>query len=164
MTDDRDNEGQVPLEPFPAVREDGSPFPPLYDSLPPPADPPSDWIETADAHDLPPRESALTALGRFAFPPAPPLDDEGLAARDRRWTSRVVLIAAALLLVFNAASPLDWARRQPPGWVPDTVERLATVWGEQTAELGADRPRAAVRDAWKQADAARFPGQAEANP
>ena len=160
MTDDRAKEGRVPLEPFPTARADGSPFPPLYDSLPPPpADPPSDWIGTANAHDLPTRENTLAALGRFAFPPAPPLDDEGLAARDRRWTSRVILAVTALLLVFNAASPLDWARQQPPGWVPDTVERLAVVWGEQAAQLGADRPRAVVQDLWAQAEAARFPGQ-----
>ncbi|MBU3972347.1 MAG: hypothetical protein KKE42_00960, partial [Alphaproteobacteria bacterium] len=98
MTDERDPP-EIPLEPFPVHRPE-SPFPPLYESLPPgPADPPSDWIETADAHDLPTRESRLARLGRFAFPPAPPLDDEGVAARDRRWTSRAIGVAVLFLLV-----------------------------------------------------------------
>ena len=83
MTDDRDPP-DFRLQPFPVHRPE-SPFPPLYESLPPgPGDPYSDWNQNADAHDLPTRENRLTALGRFAFPPAPPLDDEGVAARDRR--------------------------------------------------------------------------------
>ena len=93
MTDEPE-EPPIPLEPFP-VHDAGSPFPPLAESVAAPQpDPPSDWIETANAHDLPTRENALVALGRFAFPPEPPLDDEGVAARDRRWTSRAVMVAA----------------------------------------------------------------------
>lgn len=158
MTDERDN-GDFPLQPFPARTTD-SPFPPLYESLPPtPADPPSDWIETADAHDLPTRENRLAALGRFAFPPAPPLDDEGVAARDRRWTSRTIGAVAAFLLVFNAVSPLNWSRQQAPGWVQETVERLSEVWVAQLAVFGVDMPRQGVRDAWTSAREARFIGQ-----
>ncbi len=168
MTDDRDKtggggpgEGEIPLEPFPAHVPE-SPFPPLYESLPPqevPPDPPSDWIESADAHDLPTRENALVALGRFAFPPAPPLDDEGVAARDRRWTSRAVVVAAVFLLAFNAVSPLNWARQQPPGWVPQTVERLSEVWTAQLAMFGVDMPRRGLREAWDAARETRFIGQ-----
>lgn len=174
MTDDRDKTGghgggpeepHVPLEPFPTHRPE-SPFPPLYESLPPPQepppDPPSDWIETADAHDLPTRENALVALGRFAFPPAPPLDDEGVAARDRRWTSRAIVTATVFLLVFNAVSPLNWARQQPPGWIPQTVERLSGVWTEQLAAFGVDMPRRGLRETWDAARKARFLGQAPA--
>ncbi|WP_374515410.1 hypothetical protein [Brevundimonas sp.] len=167
MTDERDKTGEaaddgVPLEPFPTHRPE-SPFPPLYESLPPPQepppDPPSDWIESADAHDLPTRENALVALGRFAFPPAPPLDDEGVAARDRRWTSRAIATATLFLLVFNAASPLNWARQQPPGWIPQTVERLSEVWTEQLAVFGVDMPRRGLRETWDAAREARFVGQ-----
>lgn len=192
MTDDRDKTGEDgqggPLDPFPAHRPD-SPFPPLYESLPEPQpappppepdavlppvtnpdvppDPPSDWIRTADAHDLavthaPARENALLALGRFAFPPEPPLDDEGAAARERRWTSRTLLVATAFLLVFNAVSPLNWSRQQAPGWAPQTVERLSSVWVEQLSVMRVDDPRRGLRDLWMAAREARFIGQGRA--
>jgi hypothetical protein len=162
MTDDKDKtgEGGVPLEPFPTHRPD-SPFPPLYESLPAqtPADPPSDWIQSADAHDLPTRENKLAALGRFAFPPAPPLDGEGVAARDMRWTSRAIVVATAFLLVFNAVSPLNWSHQQAPGWVSETVEKVSEAWVGQLALLGVDLPRQGLRDAWFAAKDARFVGQ-----
>lgn len=186
MTDEKDKneKGGVPLEPFPTHRPE-SPFPPLYESLPEPRpapppepevvlppvtnpnvppDPPSDWIQSADAHDLavthaPTRENALVALGRFAFPPGPPPDDEGLAARDRRWTTRAILTATAFLLVFNAVSPLNWSRQQVPGWLPQTVERLSTVWVEQLSLMRADDPRQGLRDLWNAVRDARFIGQ-----
>jgi len=161
MTDERDPP-EIPLEPFPVHRPE-SPFPPLYESLPPPpADPPSDWIQKADAHDLPTRDNALVALSRFAFPPAPPLDDEGVAARDRRWTSRTILMTAAFLLVFNAVSPLNWSRQQPPSWVQGTVQQLSEVWVTQLAVFGVDMPRQGAREAWMAARDARFIGQTPA--
>jgi hypothetical protein len=166
MTDDKDKTGQggVPLEPFPMHRPE-SPFPPLYESLPPPpADPPSDWIQSADAHDLPTRENKLAALGRFAFPPAPPLDDEGVAARDTRWTSRTLVIATVFLLVFNAVSPLNWSHQQAPGWGSETVEKVSEAWVGQLALLGVDMPRQGLRDAWLAARDARFVGQDPAPP
>lgn len=162
MTDDPEDP-PIPPDPFPAHRPD-SPFPPLGESLATPPDPPSDWIEAADAHDLAVshdsgRENALAALGRFAFPPAPPLDDEGVAARDRRWTSRTVMIATAFLLVFNAVSPLNWSRQQPPGWVPETVRQLSEVWVARLAVFAVDQPRQGLREAWEAARRARFIGQ-----
>lgn len=166
MTDEKDQNGQggVPLEPFPTHRPD-SPFPPLYESLPAqaPPDPPSDWIQSADAHDLPTRENKLAALGRFAFPPAPPLDDEGVAARDTRWTSRTLVVATAFLLVFNAVSPLNWSHQQAPGWVSETVEKVSEAWVGQLALLGVDMPRQGLRDAWFAAKDARFVGQEPAS-
>ena len=159
MTNERDDP-PIPLEPFPVHRPE-SPFPPLAESVAAPQpDPPSDWIETANAHDLPTRENALVALGRFAFPPEPPLDDEGVAARDRRWTSRAVMTAAAFLLVFNAVSPLNWSRQQPPGWVPATVRQLSEVWVAQLSVFAVDQPRQGLREAWDAARRARFIGQA----
>ena len=166
MTDEPEDP-PIPLAPFPIHRPE-SPFPPLAESVAAPPDPPSDWIGTADAHDLAvehgsARENALVALGRFAFPPEPPLDDEGAAARDRRWTSRTVMTAAAFLLVFNAVSPLNWSRQQPPGWVPETVRQLSEAWVEQLAVFGVDQPRQGVREAWDAARRARFVGQASAS-
>ena len=158
MNDERDPP-DIPLEPFSVHRRE-SPFPPLYDSLPPgPGDPHSDWIEGANAHDLPTRENRLAALGRFAFPPAPPLDDEGVAARDRRWTSRTIFVVAAFLLVFNAVSPLNWSRQQAPGWLQGTVQQMSEVWVAQLAVFGVDMPRQGVREAWMAARDARFVGQ-----
>jgi hypothetical protein len=162
---DRPDDPDIPLAPFPTALPP-SPFPPLDGETTPyletaepeprPSDPPSDWIQTADAHDLPTAplavpENPLLALGRFAFPPGEPPDEEGLAARDRRWTSRVIVIATVFLLIFNIASVQNWTRQQEPGWVTSTVGRLAEVWSEQMALLGADRPREAVRDTYERA-------------
>lgn len=162
---DRPDDPDHPVGPFPTSLTP-SPFPPLESEASPylepadpevaPGDPPSDWIEKADAHDLPiapePEPvNPLLAFGRFAFPPGEPPDEEGMAARDRRWTSRVIVIAAVVLLVFNIASVENWVRQQEPGWVTTTVGRLAEVWSEQMALLGADRPRETVRDGYERA-------------
>ncbi|WP_029415090.1 hypothetical protein [Brevundimonas bacteroides] len=168
---DRPDDPDIPLAPLPTTLPP-SPFPPLQDEAtpylddpepsptqpaePPFTDPPSDWIQTADAHDLPTAPgpepvNPLLALGRFAFPPGEPPDEEGLAARDRRWTSRVIVIATVFLLTFNIASVQNWVRQQEPGWVTTTVSRLSEVWSEQMALLGAERPREAVREAYENA-------------
>jgi hypothetical protein len=177
MTDEHDphDETGPRPDPFP-VPDPHSPFPPLEQgrtawetpvadtgatsgAVPAPADPPSDWNAGADAHDLPTLEHRLSALHRFAFPPAPPLDDEGVAARDRRWVSRTLLLTTAFLLLFNVASIQNWSRQQAPGWLSSTVQQLADVWAGQVAQLGADRPRAAVREVYDAARDQRFIGQ-----
>jgi hypothetical protein len=163
MTDERDPP-EIPLEPFPVYRPE-SPFPPLDDGLSSwVSDPCSDGNQPADAHDLPTRENRLVALGRFAFPPAPPLDDEGLAARDRRWAGRTILVSAAVLLVFNAVSPLNWSRQQAPSWLQGTVQQISGVWVGQLAVFGVDMPRQGVREAWMAAREMRFAGQEPAPP
>lgn len=131
---------------------------------PPPSEPEfpaedqrNDWIEQADAHDLPTRENRLAMLGRFAFPPAPPLDEEGLAARDHRWTGRIVVVATLFLLVFNAASIQSWASTMKPGWGTQTIRQLSNVWSAQLVQTGADQPRQVVRDNWEAAREARYP-------
>lgn len=156
-----------PLAPF-STAIPANPFPPLEGQVAEPyledpaGDPPSDWITTADAHDLAtapepgPTSHPLLALGRFAFPTGEPPDEEGVAARDRRWTSRVIVVAAVFLLIFNVASIQNWSRQQPPGWVTTTVRRLADVWAEQIAQLGADQPRQAVRDGYETARDSRW--------
>ncbi|MES2834183.1 MAG: hypothetical protein V4707_05700 [Pseudomonadota bacterium] len=155
------DEPEQPLDPFPTAIPAASPFPPLEGEA---AEPVTDWVAAADPHDLPTRESKLVALGRFAFPPAPPLDDEGVAARDRRWTSRTIAFLAVFMLIFNAASIQNWSRQQAPGWVTSTVQQLSDVWSTQLTQLGADQPRHAVRTAYDNARAARFPGQPAAQP
>ena len=183
MSDLNDDEPKTPhpraVDPFPAVfaSPPASLFPPVHPAEPSPistspsdltgdqaGDPPSDWDAGADAHDLlstgepEPPDHALAALGRFAFPPGPPLDGDGRGARDRRWTSRIIAFAALFLLVFNAASLQNWSRQQPPGWGTETVRRLSDVWAEQIAQTGADRPRQIVHDAWRDWQDMRFPG------
>jgi hypothetical protein len=178
MTDDHDphDETDPHPDPFP-VPDPDSPFPPLEqgrtaweqpgpdaeatvgETDPVPTDPASDWNTGADAHDLPTLEHRLSALHRFAFPPAPPLDDEGVAARDRRWTSRTLVLLTLFMLVFNAASIQNWSRQQSPGWLSTTVQELADVWAEQVAQLGADQPRAAIRETYETARDQRFIGQ-----
>jgi len=165
MTDPNDPNQHV--DPFPVnftAQPPVSPFPPLERPADPPKDPPSDWIGGADAHDLPTRENALTALGRFAFPPQPPLDDEGEAARARRWTSQAMLTAVIVLLIFNAASLQNWARQQPPGWGVATVEQLADVWATRLSLLGTDLPLQGLHETWADLREARFPGQGAPAP
>jgi len=166
MTNDQDDPNR-PVDPFPVdftAQPPVSPFPPLETPGDPPKDSASDWNDGADAHDLPTRENTLTALGRFAFPPQPPLDDEGEAARARRWTSQTMLAAVVVLLVFNAASLQNWARQQPPNWGVATVEQLADVWSARLSLLGADLPLQGLHEAWAGWREARFPGQAAAPP
>ncbi|CAN5412181.1 hypothetical protein BH09PSE1_BH09PSE1_15160 [soil metagenome] len=153
-----------PTDPTDPHDPEPAPFPTeIPASAFPPADPPSDWNASADAHDLSvgrqtAPKNALLALGRFAFPPASAPDEEGIAARDRRWTSRAILITTALMLVFNAASIQNWSRQQPPGWVTSTVQQLGDVWAAQLTQLGADRPRQAIRDAWTRFQSLGFDG------
>ena len=149
MTDEKDKgqgEGhEPPLAPFP-THPPLSPFPPLGEELPPgmsmggPVDPPSDWMETANAHDLPTRDNALVALGRFAFPPAPPLDDEGVAARDRRWTSWTMLTAA----VFLTGS--FWMNSTPMVAALATIRRLDDIEGVSLLRRAGSRLRKGVVD------------------
>lgn len=171
---DRPDEPETPLAPFPTAIP-ASPFPPLDGEVEPylddpvedvgpesAGDPPSDWIETADAHDLPTAPepvNPLLALGRFAFPPGEPPDEEGVAARDRRWTSRIIVVATVFLLIFNAVSIQNWSRQQAPGWMTTTVRRLADVWAEQISQLGADQPRQTVRDGYEAARDAEWAGR-----
>lgn len=158
-----------PLEPAPVAAAE----PPAEPRVEPPVvvplaaapaapepDPPSDWNQKADAHDLIERENRLKAMARFAFPPGPPPDDEGLAARDRRWTTRVILVMALFMAIFNAGSVPNWSRQQAPGWVTDTVRGMSEVWAAQVALLGADLPRQGVRDSYETARDSEWPGQA----
>ena len=168
---DHPDDPEIPLAPFPTALP-ASPFPPLEGEAAEPylddpveeirQDPPRDWIETADAHDLTTAQepvNPLLALGRFAFPPGEPPDEEGVAARDRRWTSRIIVLATVFLLIFNAVSIQNWSRQQAPGWVTTTVRRMADVWAEQIAQLGADQPRQTVRDGYETARDAEWAGR-----
>jgi hypothetical protein len=152
MSDPRDPV-DPPIGPFEAPPQ-ASPFPPLPDQVRPSGN--GDWNAGADAHDLPTRPGRLAALRRLAFPPDEPPGEGELAARDLRWTGRVILTATLVLLVFNAASLQNWARQQPVGWVSGTVRAVGDAWAERVALLGADQPRQGVREAWEAFRDARF--------
>ncbi|MDP3404267.1 MAG: hypothetical protein Q8S03_06220 [Brevundimonas sp.] len=183
---DRPDDPDIPLAPFPTALP-VSPFPPLEGEAVPyleTADGPASGegvsadpmpgrtgpgvadpvVATAPARTppaygvLPP---SVLALGRFAFPPGEPPDDEGVAARDRRWTSRILVVAAVFLLVFNGVSIQNWSSQQAPDWMTTTVRRLADVWTEQMALLGADQPREVVREAYERARDAEWMGEKE---
>lgn len=150
--------------PFPGDAGPFDPFPPRGQEMTPGADDRNDWIEAADPHDLPTREPRLIALGRYAFPPETPLDEEGEAARDRRWASRAIIVAGLFLLVFNSVSITSWARQQEPGWITATVQQLGDVWTAQIGLLGADQPRRGVREVYEAARDQRFIGQDADDP
>jgi hypothetical protein len=168
-TDHDDPHGTGPgatPDPFPVFGRQAtfSPFPPLEPEAEPVVtaavepDPPSDWNEKADAHDLIERENRLKAMARFAFPPGPPPDD------DRRWTTRTILVVTAFMAVFNAVSVPNWSRQQAPGWVNETVGGIAEVWARQVSLLGADMPRQGVREAYQTVRDSKWAGQGEQTP
>jgi hypothetical protein len=92
------------------------------------------------------REEA--ALGH-GFEPERPPHDEVEAARAKGWTTRAVLIAAALLALLNAHSLQTWAETLPPDWGGETARALADAWATRTEAAGLDRPRAAMHDAYE---------------
>lgn len=82
--------------------------------------------------------------------------EELAAARDQRWTGRVIIIAAVALAVFNSASITSWASTLPPNWATETIRLVAGVWDERLAQMGLDQPRAVVRQAYEAQKAKRW--------
>ena len=76
-------------------------------------------------------------------------DAAALSDQARRWTTRIIVIATLMLAVLNAASIQTWATTLPPDWGSQTVDDLAVVWTQRLAQLGLDRPRAAVNEAYE---------------
>lgn len=86
--------------------------------------------------------------------PAVPLPHDGL-----KWTSTVIAVAAAFLLVFNAGTLRGWAYELVPD---DTAARIVTVsetWYDLTAKIGLNRPVAALHHWWRGNMNLRFPWQ-----
>lgn len=119
-----------PLEPFPAAEPEAAPV----------EERPS-WRLTF----LAPWEEA--EVDRF---------EELAAARDQRWTGRVIIMAALALAVFNAASFTSWASTLPPNWGTETIRLVARVWNDRLAQLGLDQPRTTVRKAYEAQKAKRW--------
>ncbi len=83
--------------------------------------------------------------------PAAPLEEPGLG-----WTTGAIVIATLFLLCANAVSLRDWIDDRPPS----PLQAQAAVWADEWVAIaqavGIGRPRDAIHDAWKQAEAARF--------
>jgi len=91
--------------------------------------------------------------------PAVPLPHDGL-----KWTSIVIAVATAFLLVFNAHSLRGWAYELVPD---DTSARIVVVsetWYDLTAKVGLNRPVLALHHWWRGNMNLRFPGQEPAAP
>jgi hypothetical protein len=71
------------------------------------------------------------------------------AERSRRWTSRTLLTATVLLLIFNAHALQSWASTLAPNWTSLTIRQLADVWSGRMAAAGLDQPRSDMRASWE---------------
>jgi hypothetical protein len=72
------------------------------------------------------------------------------------WTTAVIALATALLLLFNAQSPRSWTAQLPPSEAALAAHDLAERWWRVTARLGLAAPRAALTRQWDALQAARF--------
>lgn len=76
-------------------------------------------------------------------------DDEAIAERARRWTTRTIAVAALFLLVFNAQSLKSWASTLPPTWGSETLRLVAGEWADRIAEAGLDQPHKQAHDLYE---------------
>lgn len=91
--------------------------------------------------------------------PAVPLPHDGL-----KWTSIVIAVAAAFLLVFNAHALRGWAYELTPTDTNAKIVGASESWYELTAGIGLDRPVEALHHWWRGNMNLRFPGQDAAQP
>jgi hypothetical protein len=78
-----------------------------------------------------------------------------------RWTSEIVATAALMLLLFNAGAVRGWASELPPGPLTEPAIAAADGWTAATEAVGLDRPVETMRGWWREAQAARFAGEAQ---
>ena len=81
--------------------------------------------------------------------------DELAAGRTIRWAGRTILVATLVLAVLNAVSIRSWASTLTPSWGAETIQMLADVWAERTAQAGLDAPRRAIHDRYEALKAKR---------
>jgi hypothetical protein len=78
--------------------------------------------------------------------------DESSAARAERalgWTSRTILIAVLLMLIFNAKSLPSWASTLPPQWGTETLRLVTGEWAGRLQDGGFDEPRRRTHAAYE---------------
>jgi hypothetical protein len=118
-------------------------------------------FDPGGASESPPPVVREPRIWRFTFLAPweePEVDryEELSAARDQRWTGRIIIIATVALAVFNSASITSWASTLPPNWGTETIRLVARVWDERLAQMGLDQPRAVVRKAYEAQKAKRW--------
>ena len=88
-----------------------------------------------------------------------PVDLGGGPAEDGhalRWVTIVIATASLFLLVANAVSIRQWIDEQTPGPLQARAQAIAMAWEAFTDRIGVGKPRAALHEEWKAAQAARF--------
>ena len=76
-------------------------------------------------------------------------EDQVLAERTRRWTTRTIVFTALALLFLNGQSIRTWASTLEPSWASETLRVIATDWTDRLHAVGLDQPRAAIHDAYE---------------
>ena len=86
--------------------------------------------------------------------PAVPLPHDGL-----KWTTTVIVVASAFLVVFNAHALRGWAYELSPTDTTAKVVGAAETWYDLTASIGLTKPVDALHHWWRGNMNLRFPGQ-----
>lgn len=80
------------------------------------------------------------------------------------WATVAIAMASLFLLLTNAQALDGWAAEQEPSETMVRVTDATAGWLAATERMGASQPRAWMHGVWKRAQAARFSGQAAAEP
>ncbi|MBO9713296.1 hypothetical protein [Sphingomonas sp.] len=93
------------------------------------------------------------------FPTELPADPDG-GASAMRWTTGVIGLATAALALLNAGAIASWSEDLSPS--PGTAKVMTAADGWQAAMTGLrlDAPHGELHRAWKQAESARWSGDA----
>lgn len=186
MSDDHDDllPGKHPLDPFPGTHHTMPPT--IHDTVEPGADAIAqpEYVVSYDAPQRPPplkdpdhfavseedydTDNVLDRLYRWvaarvgAVTVAEDVDDQVLAERTRRWTSRTIAFATLTLLFLNAESLRSWTSTLEPSWGTETLRLVAGEWADRLKGVGLDAPRATIRETYEAQKAKTWDGQPKA--
>ncbi len=119
--------------------------------------------DTDTSPATPAEKTLLTTVGSDAnmtspvdLPPLEGEDGGGLL-----WTSTVIAIATAILLLFNADALRGWAYDLEPGPESERVIAISDGWYRQTERFYLDRPVAVMSGWWDGIKALEFGSSAD---
>jgi hypothetical protein len=189
MSDDHDDltPDKHPLDPFPGARSDmpptihdpaetadpGVPVQPEYvvtyaaGERPPPLTDPDHFAVSEEDYDT---DNVLDRFYRWIADrvgvgnAAEDVDDQVLAERTRRWTSRTIAFAALTLLFLNAESIRSWSSTLEPSWATETLRLVAGEWADRLKTVGLDQPRQSIHDAYESQKTKTWGGDAKPAP